>query len=172
VRNDRQAAWGQWKSLARMPQSGPSRLEGMTIQRSSRAARCQSVHMRVDHDGGHVRMTQQLLHRADIGATLQQRRGKRGVLRVNRYWLADCLVRHTRPRRSGNPHAARSRRRFAAHRLRQLPLRLHSRVCLYRSHSSRKCSAKVFFAHTVMPNPSLKGSANLRRHENNLLLRR
>jgi len=40
------------------------------IQRAGRAASSHLEHVGVDHGGGHIAVTQQLLHGADVGAAL------------------------------------------------------------------------------------------------------
>ena len=46
------------------------------IQRAGRAARRHLEHMGVNHGGADIRVAQQLLHRANIGASLQKMSGK------------------------------------------------------------------------------------------------
>lgn len=46
------------------------------IQRAGRAARRHFQHMRINHRGADIGVTQKLLHGADVGASLQQMRSK------------------------------------------------------------------------------------------------
>jgi len=48
-----------------------------STQRAQNAAPTFVQHMGVDHGGAHIGMAQQLLHRANVVARLQQMRGKR-----------------------------------------------------------------------------------------------
>jgi hypothetical protein len=56
------------RSFAQDPQSGLSALKSQPIQRTGRAARRNFEDVGVDHGRGHVRVAQQLLHGADVGA--------------------------------------------------------------------------------------------------------
>lgn len=59
-----------WPGMAEV-----ARREKMTLYGNG-SARCHLQHMGVDHSSRHITVAQKLLHRANIGARLQQVRGK------------------------------------------------------------------------------------------------
>jgi len=66
----------------------PSRLPS-SIQRTAHPQPALPQHVRVNHRGGHVVVAQQFLDRPDVGASLEQRRGKRVPKRVAAHALGD-----------------------------------------------------------------------------------
>jgi lambda repressor-like predicted transcriptional regulator len=68
--------------------------QGKTVQRAADASSTHFQHMRVDHGGGHAAVTEQLLHRADVIASLQQVRGKGMAQRMRRGRLGDACALH------------------------------------------------------------------------------
>lgn len=65
--------------------------------------------MGLDHGGAHVRVPQQLLHGADVGAALQQVRGEGMAQGVHGYGFGDLLDQPARApeRRHQAPHPRR-----------------------------------------------------------------
>ncbi len=72
----------------------PRGSEAATIQWASHPFRALLHHVRVDHRRLHVRLTQQLLHRVDIVATLQQVGGEAMARRVAAGRLGDARAAH------------------------------------------------------------------------------
>ena len=66
------AAFDPKETFIYQSQSSLSRSETHVVQRAYRTARSYLQHMGVDHGGRHITVAQKLLHRADIGARLQQ----------------------------------------------------------------------------------------------------
>ena len=62
------------QSFVHEPRSGHSVAVGKDIQGARRAARRHFQHVRVDHGGGHVAVTEQFLHSADILPGFEQMR--------------------------------------------------------------------------------------------------
>ena len=83
---------------------GRERREPSSAQRVQRAHRPPGgdlQHVRVDHRRAHLAVAEQFLHRADVGARLQQVRGEAVTQRVRRYVLLDA------GQGSGAPQCAR-----------------------------------------------------------------
>jgi hypothetical protein len=56
--------------------------------------------MRVDHGRAHVRVTEQLLHRANVVTGLEHMRRERVAHRVRRGWLVDPGIANRLPHRT------------------------------------------------------------------------
>src|SRR5690606_26409767 len=67
---------GPVADIGAYPAAGHARAGPSTVQRTEHTERAAVEHVRVDLGGGHVLVAQQLLHRADVGAGLQQVRGE------------------------------------------------------------------------------------------------
>jgi hypothetical protein len=73
---------------------GRLHLRRQAVERARRAARCHLEHMGVDHRRADIRVAEQLLHSADVGAGLQQVGRKRMAQGMDGYRLGDARARH------------------------------------------------------------------------------
>jgi hypothetical protein len=68
---------------------GPAEHGLEEVCRAGHATRAPIEHMRVDHRGLHITVAEQLLDRTDVGAPLQEVRGKAMAEGMATRWLAD-----------------------------------------------------------------------------------
>lgn len=79
---------------------GPAEHGLEEIRRAGHASRAPIKYMRVDHRGLHITVAEQLLDRTDVGASLQEVRGKAMAKGMATRWLADPCSAHSGMHRS------------------------------------------------------------------------